>query len=859
MRKRLLAVLTSVLLVLLQVTAVQAEEPTNDLGLTVLKEAIGEENLLKNGDMEIIGEDGFPVNIDAHGGWNKNKVTLETEVVHSGKYAAKIETSDGGNPWVRAQAYDLMGGGTYQLSFWYKGEIRSEGKGFNIKFEGYTDNSMRTDNDVIQVDLYEFRDATEWTQVVYTVTIPDNCKMIAFYPRCYPTDGTLYVDDLKFYLVGVPAYFDFDTDQIFYYSDVKTCVATVSLKEYADNIGYTADFTILDGETELLKVSGVNFDSEKNAKFLFPVNVMTEKQKEYTMRMEAKNPDGSVEEFFEQDIYKYDRPTMLTAEGNFIVDGEPFYPALLYHATDLSKFGMAVDAGMPLAQISTKPTVEETLAYFDEIWAQGMKIAVILYGNGKAAGDPVAREWLANMIAGIKDHPGLFCYMTMDEPHAHYNNKLELYDAMTAGYKIIRDIDPVHPVYHCEASTDKYATGLKFTDAMGIDPYPGSFFPFETHVADVTAEAERISSKYGKGIIQILEVFTFGSAAPTETQLHSMMYQSVMAGADANGYYPWEMDSPQVDGETLDVSKWWPVITAFREKEYDIVWKHYGKHYDTQDYNKIRTDNYWIDVWVDGADVYAAVLNRLAQPQNISVPVTSGNGLIKISDYEVDFVNGEAPMSKTGESFDVAMPAGAALLFKITPASPVDMGRINDFGDLAGYDWAEEQINTLYSQAVINDKGDYSFAPGQNITRGDFALFLVNALGFDDEMFAENFADVDAEAEYAAAVAIGKKLGIFKGTGGNVFMPEAPITRQDLSVMCARAIKLSKELGEADAAALDKYIDKTMIADYALDDIAAMTAAGILQGDEDSAINPLGNTTRAEAAVIMQRIMVLSK
>ncbi len=854
MEKRLMAVLFAVLLVLSLFTGVLADEQNVAAELVKLRPAIGADNLLANGDMETIGEDGFPVKVDAHGGWNVNKVTLETQEVHSGNYAAKIETSDGGSPWVRVQAFDLMGGGTYQLSFWYKGEIRSEGTGFNIKFEGYTDNSMRTDNDVIQTDLYEFRDADEWTQVVYTVTIPDNCKMIAFYPRCYPTDGTLYVDDLKFYLVDVPAYFDFDTDQIFYYSDLETGVATVSIKEYAENIGYTADFAILDGETELFKVEGVKFNKLGKAQCLFPLSVLTEKNKEYTLRMDAKNPDGTVAEFYEQDIYKYDRPTMLTQEGNFIVDGQPFYPALLYHSRDVSTMKKAVEQGITVVQTPTEPTVEATLARFDEIGAQGMKVALILYGNGKAAGAPEAREWLINMVNGVKDHPAFFCWMTMDEPHAHYNNRQELYDVMTAGYKTIRDIDPVHPIYHCEASTDKYATGLKFTDAMGIDPYPGSFFPFETHVADVTAEAEKISSKYGKGIIQILEVFTFGNAAPTEVQLHSMMYQSVMAGADANGYFQWTMSSPQVDGATLDVSKWWPVITAFREKEYDIVWKHYGKHYDTQEFARVRTDDYWIDVWVDGTDMYAAVLNRKAEAQSISVPATSTNGLVKINDYEVVPVNGDAPVNKTVTGFDVDMPSGAALLFKITPSSEVDFGALNEFGDISGYSWAADAINTMYENGIVNDKGSCVFAPDKPVTRGDFAMFLINALGLESQMFGDSFDDVDANAEYAKAVAIGKKLGILRGTGDNMFNPELPITRQDLFVICARGLRITGKLESADKSVLGNFTDENLVAEYAAEDVAAMVYSGYLTGNADGTLNPLGNTSRAESAVIMSRL-----
>ncbi|MBQ7032119.1 MAG: S-layer homology domain-containing protein, partial [Clostridia bacterium] len=51
------------------------------------------------------------------------------------------------------------------------------------------------------------------------------------------------------------------------------------------------------------------------------------------------------------------------------------------------------------------------------------------------------------------------------------------------------------------------------------------------------------------------------------------------------------------------------------------------------------------------------------------------------------------------------------------------------------------------------------------------------------------------------------------------------------------------------------FSDKDAIADYAVADIAAMVRAGIVAGYTDGTIQPLGNTTRAEAAVIMDRIV----
>ena len=54
---------------------------------------------------------------------------------------------------------------------------------------------------------------------------------------------------------------------------------------------------------------------------------------------------------------------------------------------------------------------------------------------------------------------------------------------------------------------------------------------------------------------------------------------------------------------------------------------------------------------------------------------------------------------------------------------------------------------------------------------------------------------------------------------------------------------------------LSTFSDGGMIADYAEPHVSAMVAEGLIKGNADGTINPLGNTTRAEAAVIMNRIL----
>lgn len=143
--------------------------------------------------------------------------------------------------------------------------------------------------------------------------------------------------------------------------------------------------------------------------------------------------------------------------------------------------------------------------------------------------------------------------------------------------------------------------------------------------------------------------------------------------------------------------------------------------------------------------------------------------------------------------------------------------------------------------------------PGQNITRADFIALLVRALGLKSD-FDSNFSDVNPSDYYYLAIGIAKKLGITDGVGDNKFNPKEKISRQDLMVLTARALDVSKKLEiRGDAGDLASYSDNAAVASYATNSVAAMVKAGIVEGN-GSGLNPQGQATRAETAVILYRI-----
>ena len=179
------------------------------------------------------------------------------------------------------------------------------------------------------------------------------------------------------------------------------------------------------------------------------------------------------------------------------------------------------------------------------------------------------------------------------------------------------------------------------------------------------------------------------------------------------------------------------------------------------------------------------------------------------------------------------------------------------FTDLENHAWAKDAIYTLKNKGIISGISDTEFAPANNIKRGDFILILTRMLSVNNE-FTENFADVPESAYYYQAIGSAKAAGIAQGSGEN-FMPENSITRQDLITLAYRAFLAKGYITETDDfTSLDTFGDKDSISDYAKTSMASMVKAGIIQG-ADGNVNPQGNATRAEVAVMCARLCELMK
>ncbi|MBC8535804.1 S-layer homology domain-containing protein [Feifania hominis] len=167
--------------------------------------------------------------------------------------------------------------------------------------------------------------------------------------------------------------------------------------------------------------------------------------------------------------------------------------------------------------------------------------------------------------------------------------------------------------------------------------------------------------------------------------------------------------------------------------------------------------------------------------------------------------------------------------------------------------WAVEAIDNLYEEKIVGGVGDSTFQPQSNITRGDFILMLSRAFDFKGTS-SNPFRDVPRNSYYYDAITAAKVLGIAQGSDG-YFRPGDPLTREDAMVLVMRTLDTyDRSLTKGSYSNLSGFVDRSDISSYAMESVATLVRAELIQGDGDT-INPKGRMTRAEMAVLLYRVI----
>lgn len=186
-------------------------------------------------------------------------------------------------------------------------------------------------------------------------------------------------------------------------------------------------------------------------------------------------------------------------------------------------------------------------------------------------------------------------------------------------------------------------------------------------------------------------------------------------------------------------------------------------------------------------------------------------------------------------------------IIKIAPTSEEQDAM---FRDTAGH-WAEHLIAEAVSEGLVEGYPDGTFKPNQPVTRAEFLVLLVRTLQLDGEGAELAFTDLHEIGNWAAgSIRLAVEASIVEGYSDGSFQPNRSITRAEAAVMIARALELTAEDDQE-----TQFADDDSIPHWAKGAIETLRKLGIVNGRSDNRFDPFASTTRAEAVVMLQRML----
>lgn len=195
------------------------------------------------------------------------------------------------------------------------------------------------------------------------------------------------------------------------------------------------------------------------------------------------------------------------------------------------------------------------------------------------------------------------------------------------------------------------------------------------------------------------------------------------------------------------------------------------------------------------------------------------------------------------------------------PTTSVDGGRYSDVAKNAWYYDAVEHVSKPvyegYDYGLMDSATTTSFSPNANADRATIVTALCRRFNFDIEKnpsYRKIFSDVPEELGSVVYWAVTND--IVTGYGDGTFGPYDPVTREQFAVMLYRYIEYKDGWRDLTPRAdLSSYTDSGQISSWAKDAMSWANASDYITGKTNATLDPKGNITRAEVAMVFMRLM----
>ncbi len=246
-----------------------------------------------------------------------------------------------------------------------------------------------------------------------------------------------------------------------------------------------------------------------------------------------------------------------------------------------------------------------------------------------------------------------------------------------------------------------------------------------------------------------------------------------------------------------------------------------------------------------------AKVSKFAKPVEVSIPYSLQEGE-NPNEVTVFLLQDDGTIQPVGGKYD---PASGKVVFKTKHFNKyfAKVAR-KSFTDLAQCEWARDSIEIMAGKGIIAGRTAAEFDPGADITRAEFSALVVRMLGLSAGDESLPFKDVPEAAWYRQVVAAAYENNLIYGKAADIFEPNGKITRQEMAVIISR-VMTGEGYESGSTGDLVGFNDQSQIAGWAENGCGLASREGIIVGMSDGRFAPGEKATRAQAAVMLYRLL----
>ncbi|MBD2437613.1 S-layer homology domain-containing protein [Nostoc sp. FACHB-110] len=247
-----------------------------------------------------------------------------------------------------------------------------------------------------------------------------------------------------------------------------------------------------------------------------------------------------------------------------------------------------------------------------------------------------------------------------------------------------------------------------------------------------------------------------------------------------------------------------------------------------------------------GLLVNANALPDLGNSQDAGGNIFQGNG-------EFDLQNATSQLLiSAGNQLNPSLVKGQVNLIASTQDSPKPVTGSSSFPDLAGH-WAAVFVEALVSRGAISGFPDGTFGPNAPITRAQYASVITKTFGLPSSTTTSRFKDVKPDFWAAPAIFSAAEQGFISGFPDGTFRPGQNLTRVQAIVSIVNGLNLTG----GNPNVLSVYRDRAQIPSYATNAVAVATQKLLVVSyPQSDLLEPLREITRGEIAALLYQALV---